>query len=129
MIISDALRYETGRCLYQKLHEDAKCTATLDAMMGVLPSYTRLGMAALLPHKDLEISDDFKVLVDGVTCDDLKQREAILQSNVPNSRCVQFDELKMMKRMELRQIFNGMDVVYVYHNQIDARGDKATTEH
>ncbi|MGE4589047.1 MAG: BREX-1 system phosphatase PglZ type A [Acidaminococcaceae bacterium] len=129
VIISDALRYETGRCLYQKLQEDAKCTATLDAMMGVLPSYTRLGMAALLPHKNLEISNDFKVLVDGVTCDDLKQREVILQGNVPNSRCVQFDELKMMKRAELRQIFNGMDVVYVYHNQIDARGDKATTEH
>lgn len=129
VIISDALRYETGRCLYQKLQEDAKCTTTLDAMMGVLPSYTRLGMAALLPHKDLEISDDFKVLVDGVTCDDLKQREAILQSSVPNSRCVQFDELKMMKRIELRQIFNGMEVVYVYHNQIDTRGDKATTEH
>ena len=129
VIISDALRYETGYCLYQKLHEDAKCTATLDAMMGVLPSYTRLGMAALLPHNNLEISNDFKVLVDGVTCDDLKQREVILQSSVTNSRCVQFDELKMMKRAELRQIFNGMDVVYVYHNQIDARGDKSNTEH
>ena len=128
VIISDALRYEIGHCLFQKLQEDAKCSAALDAMMGVLPSYTRLGMAALLPHKDLEISDDFKVLVDGSTCDDLKQREAILQGNVPNSRCVQFDELKMMKRAELRQIFNGMEVVYVYHNQIDARGDKAATE-
>ena len=129
VIISDALRYETGRFLYQKLQEDAKCTATLDAMMGVLPSYTRLGMAALLPHKTLEISDDFKVLVDGLGCDDLKQREVILQSYVPNSRCVQFDEIKMMKRADLRQLVTGMEVVYVYHNQIDARGDKPNTEH
>ncbi|MBP2637790.1 MAG: hypothetical protein H6Q72_3697 [Firmicutes bacterium] len=129
VIISDALRYETGRCLYQELLEDAKCTATLDVMLGILPSYTRLGMAALLPHKTLAISDDFKVLVDDLGCDDLKQREAILQIYVPNSRCVQFDEIKMMKRADLRQLVTGMEVVYVYHNQIDAHGDKPNTEH
>jgi uncharacterized protein (TIGR02687 family) len=129
VIISDALRYEMGRSLYQKLQDDAKCTVKLDAMMSVLPSYTRLGMAALLPHKTLEMTDDFKVFTDGVPCDDLKQRQSILQSYVPNSRCIQFDEIKMMKRAELRQIFTGMEVVYVYHNQIDARGDKPNTEH
>ncbi|MEA5092654.1 hypothetical protein SDC9_44895 [bioreactor metagenome] len=128
VIISDALRYETGRSLYKKLQDDAKCNVKLDAMMSVLPSYTRLGMAALLPHKTLEMTDEFKVLADGAPCDDLKQREAILQSYVPNSRCIQFDDIKMMKRADLRQIFNGMEVVYVYHNQIDARGDKQNTE-
>ena len=128
VIISDALRYETGRSLYKKLQDDAKCNVKLDAMMSVLPSYTRLGMAALLPHKTLEMTDEFKVLADGVPCDDLKQREAILQRHVPNSRCVKFDDIKMMKRFDLRQIFNGMEVVYIYHNQIDARGDKQNTE-
>ena len=128
VIISDAFRYETGRSLCQKLQDDAKCTVKLDAMMSVLPSYTRLGMAALLPHKTLEMTDEFKVLTDGISCDDLKQREAILQSYVPNSRCVQFDDIKMMKRADLRQIVTGMEVVYIYHNQIDARGDKPNTE-
>lgn len=128
VIISDALRYETGRSLCQKLQDDAKCTVKLDAMMSVLPSYTRLGMAALLPHKTLGMTDDFKVLTDGIPCEDLKQREGILKSYVPNSRCVQFDDIKMMKRADLRQIFNGMEVVYIYHNQIDARGDKQNTE-
>ena len=33
-----------------------------------------------------------------------------------------------MKKQELREVFTGMDVVYVYHNQIDARGDKPETE-
>lgn len=129
VIISDALRYEIGRSLYHKLQDDAKCTVKLDAMMSVLPSYTRLGMAALLPHKTLEMTDDFKVLADGTACDDLKQREAVLQSYVPNSRCVQFDDIKTMKQPQLREIFTGMEVVYVYHNQIDARGDKQNTEH
>ncbi|MFZ3129863.1 MAG: BREX-1 system phosphatase PglZ type A, partial [Desulfosporosinus sp.] len=77
VIISDALRYEVGRSLFLKLQDDEKCTVKLEAMLSVLPSYTRLGMAALLPHKTLEMTDDFKVLVDGMPCDDLKQRESI----------------------------------------------------
>lgn len=128
VIVSDALRYETGYSLYQKLQDDVKCTVKLDAMMSVLPSNTRLGMAALLPHKTLEMTDDFKFLVDGMSCDDLKQRETILQSYVSNCRCVQFDDIKTMKQAQLRDIFTGKEVVYVYHNQIDARGDKQNTE-
>lgn len=128
VIISDAMRFEVGRSLWSKLQDDAKCSAKLDAMLSVLPSYTKLGMAALLPHKTIEMTDDFRVLVDGSACDDLKQREALLQSYSHNSRCVQFDDIKTMKQTQLREIFTGMDVVYVYHNQIDARGDKTNTE-
>lgn len=128
VIISDAMRYEIGRSLCTKLQEDAKCTCKMEAILGVLPSYTKLGMAALLPHKLLEMTDDGRVLADGLPCDDLKQRETLLQRYLPNSRCVQFDELKAMKRDEIRQVFAGMDVIYIYHNQIDARGDKANTE-
>ena len=57
-----------------------------------------------------------------------KVAEAYKVWHVPNSRCVKFDDIKMMKRFDLRQIFNGMEVVYIYHNQIDARGDKQNTE-
>ena len=128
VIISDALRYEVGHTLWEKLQSDEKCTATIEPMQSVLPSYTKLGMGALLPHKTIEISEDYKVLVDGKPCDDLKQREGILQSYSPNSNCVQFDDIKAMKVAELREIFTGKEVVYVYHNQIDARGDKLNTE-
>lgn len=128
VIISDALRYEVGQTLFEKIQADAKCSATLSAMQAVLPSYTKFGMAALLPHKKIEVCPDLRVTVDGKPTDDLKQREAILQAAQPNSRCVQFDDIKAMKMAELREIFTGQDVVYVYHNQIDARGDKANTE-
>ncbi|AGL00734.1 BREX-1 system phosphatase PglZ type A [Desulfoscipio gibsoniae] len=128
VIISDALRYEVGRSLWLKLQDDEKCNAKLAAMLSVLPSNTRFGMAALLPHKTLAMTDDYQVLVDGMPCNDLKQREAILKSYSPNSRCVQFDDVKTMKKDELREIFTGMEVVYIYHNQIDARGDKSNTE-
>ena len=128
VIISDAMRYEVGRSLFLKLQDDENCIVKFDAMLSVLPSYTRLGMAALLPHKMLEMTDDYKVQVDGLPCDDLKQREAILKSYSPNSRCVQFDHVKTMKKAEMRDVFTGMEVVYIYHNQIDARGDKSNTE-
>lgn len=128
VIISDAMRYEVGRSLFLKLQDDEKCTVKLDAMLSVLPSYTRIGMAALLPHKTLTMTDDYKVLVDGMSCDDLKQREAILKKYSPSSNCVQFDDMKSMKQAQMRDLLTGMDVVYVYHNQIDARGDKPNTE-
>jgi 2,3-bisphosphoglycerate-independent phosphoglycerate mutase len=67
-------------------------------------------------------------MVDGMPCDSLKQRELILNTYSPDSRCIQFDDVKMMKKAELREIFTGMDVVYIYYNQIDARGDKLNTE-
>ncbi|GIP20670.1 BREX-1 system phosphatase PglZ type A [Paenibacillus sp. J22TS3] len=128
IIISDAMRYETGRSLFSRLQDDEKCTVKFESMLGVLPSYTRLGMAALLPHKTIEMTNDYRVLVDGASCDDLKQREVVLQRYNPNSRCIQYDDLKSMKRDAIRQLFVGMDVIYIYHNQIDARGDKANTE-
>ncbi|MGF7184459.1 uncharacterized protein (TIGR02687 family) [Desulfitispora alkaliphila] len=128
VIISDAMRYEVGQSLFTKLQNDEKCSPKFEAMMGVLPSYTRLGMGALLPHRTLELNDDSKVLVDGMPSESLKQRESILNSNTQKSRTIQFDDVKLMKKTELREVFTGMDVVYIYHNQIDARGDKLNTE-
>ena len=128
VFISDAFRYEVAHTLFEKLLADEKCTASLTAMQGVLPSYTPLGMASLLPHRNIEYADNFDVLVDGKVCASTEQREAILQEYKINSKCVQYDSLKTMKQADLRSIFTGQDVVYVYHNQIDARGDKAASE-
>lgn len=128
VIISDALRYEVGYSLYRKLSADEKCKVKIEPMQSVLPSYTRLGMAALLPHRTLELTDDFEVLVDGKGCNDTAHREPILQSYNPNSRCVQYDDLKNMSVAQLREVFTNQEVVYVYHNQVDARGDKLNTE-
>lgn len=128
VIISDAFRYETAHTLFEKLQEDEKCNASINAMQGVLPSYTPLGMASLLPHKTIEYNDSYDVLVDGKLCSSTEQRESILKEYKANSRCVQFDVLKNMKQADLRNVFTGQDVVYIYHNQVDARGDKAASE-
>ncbi|MBK0347254.1 BREX-1 system phosphatase PglZ type A [Aerococcaceae bacterium zg-ZJ1578] len=128
VIISDALRYEVADTLFEQLQADEKCNAIISAMQGVLPSYTPLGMASLLPHQSIEYNDKYDVLVDGKVCTSTEQREIQLQKYKPNSRCIQFDSLKNMKQKELREIFTGQDVVYIYHNQVDARGDSAKTE-
>ena len=128
VIISDAMRYEVGQELFARMQDDPKCRAKISVQLSVLPSYTRLGMAALLPHKTLEMTDDFGVLADGVLCDNLASRQQVLQSYNADSVCVQFDDIKNLKVADLRDILTKRQIVYVYHNQIDARGDKANTE-
>lgn len=130
VIISDAMRYEVGRELFAQMQDDPKCTARLDVMLSTLPSYTRLGMAALLPHKTLTLTDDGKELVDGVYCTDLASRQAVLQAALPNSCCVQFDTIKQMNKNKtaLREVFTGKQVVYIYHDQIDVHGEHTEDE-
>ena len=72
--------------------------------------------------------DDYTVLVDERSCDNLVDRQTILQMYQPDALCLQFDDIKNRKIAELREIFTGRQLLYVYHNQIDARGDKANTE-
>lgn len=128
VLVSDAMRYEVGREMFLRMKDDPRCTVKLSAMMSTLPSYTRLGMAALLPHKSLVMKDDYEVYADGVLCNDLAGRQAVLQSHCKDSVCVQFDDIKNLRKSELRDIFTGKQIIYVYHNQIDARGDKLNTE-
>lgn len=128
VIISDALRYEVAYNLWLKMEDDEKCQAQPYMMFGVLPSVTKLGMASLLPHKKLEVTDDFKVLVDGITCDTTPQREAILQAENKESVALLFDDVAALKRERIRELLTNKNVVYLYHNQIDARGDKLSTE-
>lgn len=100
----------------------------MSPQIGVLPSYTRLGIASLLPHKELNIDENYDVYVDGKSCSNLVERDEILKAADPDAASIQYDDLKKYKKDELRDFFVGKSVVYIYHNQIDARGDKLNTE-
>lgn len=128
VIISDALRYEVGMTLLEKLQSDEKCTATMKTMASTLPSITKYGMAALLPHRTLELTENYTVLVDGQKTDTLEQRQAILQKYKPDGICVQYDDIKNMTIADMKAYFAWKSVTYIYHNQIDARGDNPKTE-
>lgn len=123
VIISDGMRYEVGRQLYERLSDEAKAKVKLDCMLGTLPSYTQMGMAALLPHRHLELLESGAVLADGESTNDLAARAKILQKHVAASTCVQAAELMLLNRGQLREIFTGKQVVYVYHDQIDNSGE------
>lgn len=128
VLISDALRYEVGMELMEVLSKDANCASIkMDAMLSPPPSVTRLGMAALLPHKQLHI-DSSAVMVDGAASTSTAQRGAILAVADPDARCYLFEDVERMGSAELAEAFRGVSTVYIYHNQIDARGDKQLTE-
>jgi len=131
VVISDALRYEAGEELLRLIRQEDRFEAEIESALTVLPSYTQLGMAALLPHESLEVAKDASgsVLVDGASSQGTTQRAAILDRALPGkATALRAEELMAMGRDESRALIRDHDVVYIYHNRIDAVGDKRDTE-
>ncbi|MFK0572832.1 BREX-1 system phosphatase PglZ type A, partial [Endozoicomonas sp.] len=129
VIISDALRYEIARELGDTINQEKRFKAELATQLGVLPSYTQLGMAALLPHQQLSFQPGeggSAVLADGRSTQGLENRNSILQS--VNGMAVTAKELMGWSNQEGRERVREARVVYIYHDAIDAMGDKAATE-
>jgi uncharacterized protein (TIGR02687 family) len=127
VIISDALRYEVAEELGTRMRREDRYDATLDAVLGVLPSYTQLGMAALLPHKSIGHSKGGDpVLVDGQRSDGTANRNKVLAA--VDGKAIQAEDVLGMSRDELRELYAQHQVLYVYHDRIDSTGDKARTE-
>ena len=129
VIISDAFRYETAMELAKKFEEDPNCEVQMNAMMGTLPSYTAVGMAALLPHDMLSMTEDYTVLLDGKPCGLTTQREQILHGANPNSAVLRFENVRDdMNTKVLRDFTAGKEVIYVYHNRVDETGESSRNE-
>jgi uncharacterized protein (TIGR02687 family) len=127
VIISDGLRYEVADELGTNIRQEDRFDATLDAVLGVLPSYTQLGMAALLPHNAIGHSNDGDpVMIDGQRSDGTLNRNKILE--LVGGRAIQAEDVASLTRDELRDLYQHHDVLYVYHNRVDATGDKPGTE-
>ena len=128
VIISDAFRYECAKELMGRLEMDEKCTPKLECMISGLPTVTSVGMASLLPHKELQVNDELNVTVDGKSCADLMSRDKILKARNENNVALAFDDLIHANQERLRELLQGKNIVYIYHNQVDARGDKPASE-
>ena len=68
------------------------------------------------------------VFVDGNPTVSTEQRGAILSAANPDSVAVTYKDLLQMKPSEQRALIVGKEIVYIYHNTIDALGDKPATE-
>lgn len=128
VIISDAFRYEIGVELAERLNSETLGTCEIQPMLGVVPSVTKLGMASLLPHQTLDMNPKGQVYVNGQSTSGLENRRAILESTVPDSMAIHYQEMMNMNKAGRRETFKGKKLIYIYHDSIDAMGDKASTE-
>lgn len=129
VIISDGLRYESAVELNAILNQEQKGASKLDVMLGVIPSYTALGMASLLPHKRISITDKADIELDGISTKSTDNRGKILRLVKEGSIAIAFDDVIQMNKHQMTEKFSGVKLLYIYHNTIDARGDNAATEH
>jgi len=99
-------------------------------MLSMLPSYTQLGMAALLPNSNLQLADNDSgdAIVDGQSAQGSVNRGKILATRVPASQVVRAKDLLAMNQADSRALLRDNEVVYVYHNLIDKTGDTRDTE-
>ena len=127
VIISDALRYETMVELSGRIAQENRMEITMKpAMLGMQPSYTQLGMAALLPHRELSYEKESdEVFADGISTKGTANRAKILQNAIPKSIAIKAEEF-----MEVcsKDWVKNYDLFYIYSNTIDKQGDALATE-
>jgi len=131
VIISDALRYECGAELSMRLQSENRYESSIEYMVSSLPSYTQLGMASLLPHKELSFKEKTdSIIVDGMSSIGVKGRSKILSTNsgVNATAILAKDFMKMNSSKEGREFVKDYKLIYIYHNRIDKTGDDTTSE-
>ena len=132
MIISDALRFEVGEECLRRIRALDRFDAELKPMISSLPSYTQLGMAALLPHSALALAEDGSgdVISDGENTKGLAAREKLLAAGRKgdSAKALKAEDVMNMRTEDGKVLFRDHHIVYVYHNRIDAIGDKLQTE-
>lgn len=131
VIISDALRFECGQELHDLFSQEPRYSSTLEYLITGLPSYTQLGMAALLPHKNLEFGENDSILIDTKNSIGIPAREKVLIENSGVKATTILAEKLMSipsKSDEARRLVQDHQLVYVYHNRIDKTGDDKTSE-
>ncbi|MDY7545497.1 BREX-1 system phosphatase PglZ type A [Glaciimonas sp. CA11.2] len=128
VVISDAFRYEAAAELVGELNTRSRMKASVETMLGVLPSYTSLGMASLLPHERLayKTNTNLDVLVDGQSSSTVEQRSSILAAH--GGVAIKREELMEKGRENGREFVKPHKLVYVYHDLIDMIGDKQGSE-
>lgn len=131
VIISDAMRYEIGEELLSLIRQEDRYSAEIEPALSMLPSYTQLGMAALLPNKELAIADNETgtVFVDGQSSQGTVNRTKILQAALNGSgQAIAAEDFMAMNRDDSRELLKANQVLYIYHNRIDHTGDKMHSE-
>jgi uncharacterized protein (TIGR02687 family) len=126
IIISDAFRYEAAEELTKIINGKYRLKADLEAMLGVVPGYTALGMASLLPHQRLSFKSKGDIVVDDKATGSTELRADIL--SLYEGTAIKADELMVMSKDKGREFVKPYRIIYIFHDQIDTIGDKASSE-
>ena len=129
VVISDAMRYEVAVELAERLERQTRGTTQLFGIQSAFPSITEFGMASLLPHTTISYDcASGAVACDGLPTKDTVERGMVLARRAPKSRAIQHKDLISTKRARRKELLGDAEVVYVYHNKIDATGEVFATE-
>ncbi|WP_158768839.1 BREX-1 system phosphatase PglZ type A [Paraglaciecola sp. L1A13] len=128
VIISDALRYEVAHEIHQQINDEKRFKAEIGSQLGVVPSYTQLGMGSLLPHQSLtaHLNNKVEYKADGISVHGLENRQKVLAKH--GGIAFKADEVLNWTNQEGRDKVKDAQVVYIYHDEIDAIGDDSKTE-
>lgn len=128
VIISDGLRFEIAQELSDRLRQEARGDIILETMLGVIPSYTQLGMASLLPHASLSFNENHQtktVMIDEILSSWIENRKRLLSNTNPKATAIKWSDLDQMKVKEEQVPFmREYDIVYIYHDIIDSAWEK-----
>ncbi|HEV3005909.1 MAG TPA: PglZ domain-containing protein, partial [Pirellulales bacterium] len=124
----DALRFEMARELCRLLKDD--CELTLEPVLGMVPTITEIGMAALLPkaHESAKVvavgGGKLALEIDGTVVKDRKDRVAFLKrhAGVPVFDC-KLDDLLPKPSKKVRDGIQAAELVLVTSQEIDEFGE------
>ena len=129
VIISDALRYEIGEELCERIKSNKilKGGAEIEHMVSPLPSITSFGMASLLPHRNISFSNG-QVMVDGMTTNGVAARDAVLKARNLAYAAISYDDISTMTQKEIRKYCSDKTLIYIYHDVMDNAGEHSESK-
>ncbi len=124
VIISDGMRYEIAHELFERIQVDPVLQGSqeINCAISPIPSETRFGMAALLPHQRIGYNNGI-VFADSLPTNGTISRDAILKAKHSSYAGIGYEDINSMSRAELRTYMAEKSLVYIYHNVIDNAGE------
>lgn len=126
----DALRFEMGLELAERLPGTAE--VSVRHALGVLPSITPVGMAALMPgaassFNVVEENGKLGARIDDTFLADLSARKKFASARIPGLLDLTLDELLSFQPSKLGKKLQGARVIQVRSQEIDLAGEMGTT--
>ncbi len=132
VVISDAFRFEIGDELNKKIENLDNFSSKIIPLITSLPSYTQICMASLLPSGELGIPSPSNTSVthNNDPTSGIINRTKILNKvlSKDNPFVSKVPEFLNLNSIECKKIIKKHNVIYLYHDRIDATGDSKKTE-